>query len=145
MRKLLIIEDEPLMCRLALQVIKRTPISVAIATNGEMGVRVAKSFHPDIALVDLNLPIISGTQVIQELGELEIPCIAWSSSRLRGDINAAYAAGAINYLFKGLPDELISTLEYFAKLLEQDNWFLLLTTLPSSHEQHYPQNFINRG
>lgn len=145
MRKLLIIEDEPLMCRLALQVINKTSINVAIATDGKTGIKTAKSFRPDIALVDLNLPIVSGTQVIQELSQLKVCCVAWSSSRLRSDINAAYAAGTINYLFKGLPDELILTLEYFAKLLEQDDWFSLLATLPSNHDEYYPQNFINRG
>lgn len=141
MRKLLIIEDEPLFCRLALQTFHPYLIHIAIAMDGESGIKTASTFRPDIILVDLNLPIVPGVAVIDEL---DIPCIAWSSSRLSIDVNAAYTAGAINYLFKGLPHELTETLDVLAKLLEQDNWLELISTPPSTNDWDYPKNFINR-
>lgn len=49
-------------------------VVVAQASNGEDAVKIAKENHPDVILMDINMPGINGLQAIKEIKEEEISC-----------------------------------------------------------------------
>lgn len=75
-----------------------------VARTGEEGVRMARSHHPDIILMDINLPGISGTEAMQALHLCPectgIPVIAISADALPELVTARREAGFDEYLTK---------------------------------------------
>ena len=69
MAKILIIEDQAALCRLYRSVLGRLGHEVAVAQTGEAGVAAAERVGPDLVIVDLMLPGISGVDVARELGQ----------------------------------------------------------------------------
>ncbi|MFC4725884.1 response regulator [Glycocaulis abyssi] len=76
--------------------------------GGQAALDALQSGRFDIMLLDLNLPGLSGHQVITALREREepelVPIIVFTSSNHPGDVNRAYEAGASAYVRK--PDSL---------------------------------------
>ena len=77
---------------------------------------------PDILLVDVNMPRMSGPQFMQHLRAApktqSIPAVGWSSSDRREDINSMYQHGVSGYLvkpltFEGLYDTVHIVLDYW--------------------------------
>jgi len=82
---------------------------IAEATSGGDGIELFRSHHPDVALVDLRLPDISGIEVIARiLGEKpDARILVVSSSEGDVDIHRALSAGAMGYVLKGMPREAL--------------------------------------
>jgi two-component system cell cycle response regulator len=81
-----------------------------LAATGEDALRLARSTHPDLMLLDLQLPDIGGLQVLERLradpATRDLPVIVHSSSH-RPDIRlAALRAGADDVLHKPADDQL---------------------------------------
>ena len=79
-RKILIIDDEIEICKAVELFLKETEAYEPLfATTGNEGVQLAKQFKPDLILLDMLLPDISGTDVAMELKEnpetLSIPVV----------------------------------------------------------------------
>ena len=75
------------------------------AANGLSGVSMAKTEHPDLILLDINLPDIDGYEVARRLrtkenGLLYVPIIAITANALKGDSDKALAAGCDVYMAK---------------------------------------------
>ena len=64
---ILIIEDHAALARLYQTVLERTGYRVALAADGEAGIEAARQEHPDLVILDLLLPGMSGTQVARLL------------------------------------------------------------------------------
>src|SRR5207245_306429 len=77
---------------------------VLAAASGHEAVRVAKQSHPDLVVLDVQLPDISGYRVLEELRadpELaDVPVIAVTAYAMVGDRDHALAAGFDGYLSK---------------------------------------------
>ncbi|MEJ2626969.1 MAG: response regulator [bacterium] len=69
--KILIIDDDESMRDSCTQVLKKTEYTISTAENGEKGLSQAKDFKPDIILLDLKMPGMSGTEVLKRLKELD--------------------------------------------------------------------------
>ena len=65
--KILIIEDERTLQEVLQYNFEREGFEVSIAADGQDGVRRARSFEPDVILLDLMLPIIDGLEVCRQL------------------------------------------------------------------------------
>jgi DNA-binding NarL/FixJ family response regulator len=78
---------------------------IAEATSGGDGIKLFRIHHPDVSLVDLRLPDISGIEVIDRiLGEKpDARILVLSSSEGDVDIHRALSAGARGYVLKGSP------------------------------------------
>ena len=78
--------------------------SVIEAADGEAGVAKAKSDHPDLILMDIQMPVIDGyeaTRRIKADPDLKtIPIVAVSSFAMKGDEEKARAAGCDHYVTK---------------------------------------------
>ena len=82
---------------------------IAEATSGSDGIEQFRLHQPDVSLVDLRLPDISGIEVISRiLGEKPYArVLVISSSEGDVDIHRALSAGAMGYVLKGMPREAL--------------------------------------
>lgn len=69
MKKVLLVEDDVLMVRMYTKKLAKEGFQTEVATNGEEGLEKAKSFKPDIILLDIMMPKMSGTEMLEKLRE----------------------------------------------------------------------------
>ena len=104
-RTLLYVEDNPANLDLIEQIIARRPdLRLLSAADGELGIEYARAYLPDVILMDINLPGISGGEALKILradpATAHIPIIALSANALPSDIAKGLNAGFFNYLTK---------------------------------------------
>jgi two-component system nitrate/nitrite response regulator NarL len=97
------IEDDEAVARLIAQVLSSHGFEVCgTALTGEEGLALARKEKPDVALVDLGLPRMSGEEVIQAIKK-ELPktkCIALTAVDIPARVLAAMRSGAAGYILK---------------------------------------------
>ena len=101
----LYIEDNAANVRLVEGLLRhRKDICLLIAQDATSGLALAEESIPDLILLDINLPIMDGFQVMQKLADnpqtSHIPVIAVSASAMKDDISKGEAAGFYRYLTK---------------------------------------------
>lgn len=103
-KKIVFIEDEPLLQKTAGEVLRQEGFDVKSALDGELGLRLVKKFKPDLVLLDLILPKKSGFEVLAELKNdpevQDIPVIILTNLEGTADIEKALSAGATTYMVK---------------------------------------------
>jgi len=102
---LLYVEDNPANLRLIEQLIARRPeMRLLTAQNGNDGINLARASLPDVILMDINLPGISGIEAMQILRldplTAHIPIVALSANAIPRDIAKGLEAGFFRYLTK---------------------------------------------
>ncbi|PRC91455.1 PAS domain-containing hybrid sensor histidine kinase/response regulator [Solimicrobium silvestre] len=113
---LLYVEDNLANLKLVEAIIARQPhIRLLSAPNGNSGIVMARDFLPDIILMDIDLPDISGFTVLKMLAEdattAHIPVIALSANAMPHNIEQGLKAGFFQYMTKPIKiDELMKTL-----------------------------------
>jgi PAS domain S-box-containing protein len=114
---LLCVEDNPANLMLVEKLLERRPdIQLLVATDGIRGIEKARAARPDVILMDINLPGISGLIALGILAEdpetASIPVIALSANAMPGDIEKGLAAGFFRYLTKPIKvKEFMDTLD----------------------------------
>lgn len=99
--KILIIDDEPQIRRLLQITLESNDYSVLQSTSGKEGITMAASHAPDLILLDLGLPDISGHEVLEELNQwYSKTVIILSVQHSENDIVRALDNGAADYLTK---------------------------------------------
>jgi len=113
-RKILIVEDSPMMCQLYRMVLGRLDATeLLFAGNGLEGLdRVAQEPDIDLMIVDINMPLMDGLEFLRRvkevLGDVSVPAIVISTESGESDRSAAFSAGARAYLSKPWrPEDLI--------------------------------------
>jgi len=101
----LYIEDNPANLKLVEEIVRFRPdLHLISAGDGPGGLALAHERHPDIILMDINLPGMSGYEVLAELRQdpqtAAIPTIALSANAMASDIERGMAAGFFRYLTK---------------------------------------------
>ncbi|HEX9182929.1 MAG TPA: ATP-binding protein [Burkholderiales bacterium] len=104
-RTLLYVEDNPANLELVEQLIARRPdLRLLSAADGSLGIEFARAHLPDLILMDINLPGISGLEAMKVLradpATSRIPIIALSANALPRDIDKGLQAGFFRYLTK---------------------------------------------
>ena len=105
LKTVLYIEDNPANLRLVEQLIARRPdMRLLSAINGNLGIGLARSSQPDVILMDINLPGMSGIEALKILHETpstaHIPVIALTANAMERDIEKGLQAGFFLYLTK---------------------------------------------
>jgi len=105
LRTVLYVEDNPANLELVEQLLARRPeLRLLSAADGTLGVEFARVYQPDVILMDINLPGISGLEAMQRLradpATAHIPVIALSANAVPRDIEKALEAGFQSYLTK---------------------------------------------
>lgn len=114
---LLYVEDNPANLMLVEDLIARRPdIRLLSARDGRAGIEMARASQPDVILMDINLPGISGITAMQILAEdpatTHIPVVALSANAMPRDIEKGLEAGFFRYLTKPIKvNEFMSTLD----------------------------------
>jgi two-component system KDP operon response regulator KdpE len=97
----LVVDDEPQLRRALRVNLEARDFEVVEAADGEEALRIATDLRPDLALVDLGLPGISGVDVIRGIrGWSELPIIVLSVRETEQDKVEALDAGADDYVTK---------------------------------------------
>jgi two-component system, OmpR family, KDP operon response regulator KdpE len=113
MRRILVIDDEAQIRRLLEIALSNQDWEVFSAPSGLEGLEAARGAKPDIILLDLNLPDMSGADLLSRLREWSsTPVIVVSVRDSERDIVALLNAGADDYVVKPFyTDELIARIE----------------------------------
>ena len=69
--KILIIDDEEIVRDSCIQILAKRNYEIVTAENGEEGLENLESFQPDLALVDLKMPALSGYEVLERIHEFD--------------------------------------------------------------------------
>ena len=117
--RVLMIDDHALF-RVGLQgLLEQRGIEViAAVAEGSEGLQIAQEQHPDIILLDLRMPEMSGLEILQQVKkmDLKIPVVMLTTSNDEHDLVEALRNGAQGYLLKDMePDELVSALRDIEK------------------------------
>ncbi len=123
-RTLLYVEDNPANLELVEQLVARRPdLRLLGAADGTVGIEFARSYQPEVILMDIHLPGISGIEAMKILRAdpltAHIPIIALSANAVPRDIERALEAGFFNYLTKPIRvDEFMAVLDAALKLAD---------------------------
>lgn len=102
--KILVVEDDTFLLKVYLDRLKDEGFEVAVATNGEEGISMAEQQQPDVILLDMILPRMSGFDFLEEAAKHEkmngIPILVMSNLGQDDDIKTAKELGAKDYLVK---------------------------------------------
>jgi two-component system cell cycle response regulator DivK len=118
-RTVLYIEDNEFNRKIVRQLLARTSYKLMEAVDGESGVAMATEHTPDLVLMDVQLPKLSGLDATRAIRSdprtAHVPVIVVTSFALSGDESKAMAAGASAYLAKPYsPRELMALIRRFA-------------------------------
>src|ERR1700692_4691414 len=117
LRTLLYVEDNPANLMLIEDLIARRPdIRLLTARDGNRGIEIARTSRPDVILMDINLPGMSGLKALRVLAEdpttAHIPVVALSANAIPRDIQKGLEAGFFRYLTKPIKvNEFMDTLD----------------------------------
>ncbi|MGA3156752.1 MAG: ATP-binding protein [Steroidobacteraceae bacterium] len=116
-KTLLYVEDNPANLMLVEDLMVRRPdIRLLSARDGQEGLEMARLHKPDLILMDINLPGISGISVLRQLAEdpltAHIPVVALSANAMSRDIEKGLKAGFYRYLTKPIKvNDFMETLD----------------------------------
>jgi two-component system cell cycle response regulator DivK len=117
--KILVVEDNEFNRDMLSRRLEKNGFQIAQAIDGEQAIAMAISFKPDLILLDLTLPLMSGWEVAQRLKQSpetkQIPIIALTAHAMAGDKAKAIEAGCDDYDTK--PIELPRLLQKIKELL----------------------------
>ena len=108
--QILVIDDEQQILRALRTILSQQDYQVTATGTGEEGLALATAKQPDIIILDLGLPDISGVEVCQQLRQwTDLPVIVLSAHDSEAEKVAALDAGADDYLTKPFGvDELLA-------------------------------------
>ena len=117
LRTVLYVEDNPANLKLVEQLIARRPtMRLLSAGDATLGIELARNHQPEVILMDINLPGISGIRALKILHEdpltQHIPVVAISANAMPHDISRGLEAGFFRYLTKPIKvNEFMNTLD----------------------------------
>jgi two-component system cell cycle response regulator DivK len=120
-KRILIVEDNPVHMRLIEMTLRSKNYTLLKATSGEEAMDIATRERPDLILMDLNLPEMTGFEVTKKLREnpsfSHTPIIAITAYAMRGDRERVIESGCDAYLTK--PINTHELLNVIAQMLLQ--------------------------
>lgn len=105
-KKILIVEDEEMTARLIVYRLKSLGHDVHHAKDGREGLNLLKELKPDLVVLDIMLPGLSGFEILQELNDDEnfdsstIKVLMLSSKKRTEDVSRGFNLGAMEYVPK---------------------------------------------
>lgn len=98
---ILIIEDEPLVRSILVQALQMKGYEVHVAADGPSGLSMFQTLGPQLVVLDLMLPEMSGWEVCRQIRELSsVPILVTTACKTDQDLVRALEMGADHYLIK---------------------------------------------
>ncbi|MGC9467723.1 MAG: ATP-binding protein [Anaerolineae bacterium] len=141
-KRVLIADDEPLICRALADYLSDCGYETATASDGEEALEMARSESFDVLLVDLRMPKVHGLDVISALSleQQNLPIVVVSGTGVLGDAIEAMRLGAWDYISKPIldMDEVVVVLDRVLEkaqlIAERDHYQQEITRLNRSLE-----------
>ncbi|MBI5037311.1 MAG: response regulator [Candidatus Kerfeldbacteria bacterium] len=111
--KILLVEDDAFLAGMYVTKMNLEDFEVVLAGDGEAGLEQAQSIKPDIILLDVILPKMSGFDVLKNLKSdpktKNIPVLMLTNLGQQEDVQKGLAIGAVDYLIKAhfMPAEVV--------------------------------------
>jgi CheY-like chemotaxis protein len=120
MPKILLVEDSEMSRDMLARRLARRGYEVVIAVDGGQGVTLAQAEAPDLILMDMNLPVLDGSEATRQLraapATRSIPIIALTAHAMAGDRQKALEAGCDDYDTKPIElERLLGKIEVLLK------------------------------
>lgn len=101
---ILLVDDDPVITMMYQVALERAGYNVLVATNGQAGLRLAATGHPDLIILDVRMPDLDGMEVLTRLAADsatgDIPVVMLSNYSESAIVKKALALGAKQYLVK---------------------------------------------
>jgi two-component system cell cycle response regulator DivK len=101
MSKILLVEDNDMNRDMLSRRLQRRGYEVVMALDGQEGIAMASSEHPDLILMDISLPVLDGWEAARSIKESpetqNIPIIALTAHAMPGDREKCLDAGCDDY------------------------------------------------
>ena len=111
MKNILVIEDYPDNMMLIVEILEDEGYGVLQAVTAEIGLSMIDEKHPDLILMDVSLPKMSGLEATEILKSkpdtASIPVIALTAHAMNSDRDMVMAAGCDEYMTKPIDEELL--------------------------------------
>ena len=112
--RILVVEDSPDIRVLIQMLLETAGHEVMTASDGQTGVETAKRERPDLVLMDLSLPVLSGWEATRAIKQspdtASIPVVAVTAHAMHGDRERAIAAGCDGFIAKPIDEETFESL-----------------------------------
>jgi two-component system nitrate/nitrite response regulator NarL len=113
--RVLLIDDHTLVRKGLEQLLQSRGVEIAASvSSGQEGIAQAQALKPDIVLLDMKMPNMSGTETLKQLRAAGVtaPILMLTMSREEQDLQAALRNGAQGYLLKDMdPEDLVPALQ----------------------------------
>jgi CheY-like chemotaxis protein len=123
MKRILIVDDKATSRELLRTVLEKSGYAISEAADGGEAIEKARAESPDLILLDLQMPVRNGYEVLGELRQdpryASLPIIALTASAMQGDREKALAAGFTGYMAK--PVTLSRLRQEIQRLLEAED------------------------
>jgi DNA-binding response OmpR family regulator len=116
---IIVIEDDDFLRELIVAKLQKEKYKVIFATDGEEGLKKIREEKPDLVLLDIIMPGMSGFEVLEEMKKdsdiSSIPVIILSNLGQINDVKRGIALGAIDYVIKAhfTPNEIIEVIKKY--------------------------------
>ena len=118
--KILIVDDNKLNQKLAVDILKKYSFETRIAENGNQAVKILQNEKFDVVLMDVHMPIMNGfeaTKAIRNSSSIinqNVPIIAMTANAMSGDKEICLNSGMNDYISKPFkPDQLLSIINKY--------------------------------
>jgi len=123
-KRVLVIDDDPLMLKLLQTTIDRSGFDVLTASDGEQGLEVIRGEHPDLVISDIMMPRVDGFELIRRLRSDRLvsktPCMLLSAKGEEDDKVRGLELGADDYVTKPFsPRELIARVKVMLRRTDE--------------------------
>jgi DNA-binding response OmpR family regulator len=145
--EVLIVDDDPANIDLLYGILKEQQYHVRVATNGRMALANVRSAHPDLILLDINMPQMNGYEVCEQLkadpNSKDVPVIFISASDETIDKVRAFAVGGVDYVTKPFQTaEVVARIESQLKIARLSHE-LQMQMLRYQLDPHFLFNALN--
>ena len=112
----LTVDDDATTTAIVRAVITRNGMVCRAAENGKQALDLARTLHPSVIILDVNMPFVGGFEVLSTLrhdpATADIPVIMLTSAQQESDVVRGFALGAADYVVKPFnPMELLARIQ----------------------------------